>query len=74
MPRVRGKIVPGEDLPVPRGRERVRFLVRRVFLRERFTPLAVQLNVTDASRRSPGGSMKPKGRMRMRGGGWRDAG
>jgi hypothetical protein len=59
MPRVRGKIVPGEDLPVPRGRERVRFLVRRVFLRERFTPLAVPLNVTNASRRSPGRSMKP---------------
>jgi hypothetical protein len=57
---VRGEIVPRGDLPVPRGRERVRLLVRRVFLRGRFAPLAIPLNVIDAARRSPGGLPKPE--------------
>lgn len=51
---MRGKILPGGHLPLPRGGKRVRLLLGRVILRERFAPLAVQLNVTDRSRRSPG--------------------
>ena len=51
---MRRQLLPRGHLPVQRTGERVRRLVRRVFLRGRFAPFAVPLNVTDGPRRSPG--------------------
>jgi hypothetical protein len=51
---MRRQLLPGGHLPVQHTGERVRRLVRRVFLRGRFAPFAVPLNVTDGSWRSPG--------------------
>ena len=54
MPCLRRQLLPGGHLPVQHPRERIRFRFRRLFLRGRFAPFAVQLTVVQKARRSPG--------------------
>jgi len=54
VPCLRRQLLPGGHLPVQHPRERIRFRFRRLFLRGRFAPFAVQLTVVQKARRSPG--------------------
>jgi hypothetical protein len=54
LPRLRRQVVPGGHFLVRYTGKPVRLLLRRVFLRGRFTPIAIRLSVMGAARRSPG--------------------